>query len=73
MVYKLDDKGNEIEETEVDVRNVYGSDKVCRIHNIAFDKAGNWIQRSTYEIIKSKAGKVSETLISEEFRTITYH
>ncbi len=44
MVYKLDDKGNEIEHISADVRKVYGYDTVYRIHNKAFDEAGNWIQ-----------------------------
>ncbi|MBX3294120.1 MAG: hypothetical protein KF762_00160 [Acidobacteria bacterium] len=72
MVYKLDDKGNEIEQISVDVRKVYGKDIVYRIQNKAFDQAGNWIQRSRYEI-QSENGKTSEILISDEFRTITYH
>lgn len=71
-VYKLDDKGNEIEETIIDVRKVHGHDTVYRIHNKAFDQAGNWIRRSTYKL-KDEAGKISEVLISEEVRTITYH
>ncbi|HMS08752.1 MAG TPA: hypothetical protein PKE66_04670 [Pyrinomonadaceae bacterium] len=72
MVYKLDDQGNEIEQISVDVRKVYGKDIVYRIQNKAFDQAGNWIQRSKYEI-QSENGKTSEILISDEFRTIIYH
>jgi hypothetical protein len=72
MVYKLDDKGNEIEETDVDVRKVYGRDTVYRIRNKTFDVAGNWIERSTYEV-KSNGGKISEVLVSDEFRSITYY
>jgi hypothetical protein len=71
-IYKLDEKGNEIQWTNVDVRKVYGSDKVYRIDNKTFDKAGNWTHRTRYEV-KTIDGKPTETLISEEFRTITYH
>lgn len=71
-IYKLDEKGNEIEKTNVDVLKNYGYDRVYRIHDKTFDQAGNWTHRATYEV-KTRDGKPSETLISETFRTITYH
>ncbi len=71
-IYKLDENGNEIEHINVDVRKVHGYDTVYRTQNKAFDKAGNWTHRTTYKL-ESKNGKTSETLVSEEFRSITYH
>lgn len=71
-VYKLDDKGNEIEEIDVDVRKVYGRDTTYRIHNKSFDKAGNWTHKATYKVV-AENGETTEMLVSEQFRTINYH
>ncbi len=71
-IYKLDEKGNEIEQINVDVRKFYDGDRVYRIDNKAFDKAGNWTHRAKYEV-NVRDGQRAETLISESFRIITYH
>lgn len=71
-VYKLDEKGNEVEQVNMDVRKVYGHDTVYLIRTKVFDAAGNWIERSTYEL-KAHGATSREMLVSEQFRTITYY
>jgi hypothetical protein len=72
-VWKLDKDGREIARTDVDVRNVSGSDKTFLLTYQSFDSVGNWTQRTLVEPTSAKDGKQTQRSIYTEYRIITYY
>jgi hypothetical protein len=72
--YILDDKGNEIEWISFEVRPGMPARPEDRypIKNEAFDKAGNWTERTRYKFVMENGKKVEKPLY-KEYRTITYY
>lgn len=66
---KLDDKGNEIEQTNLDVLKIYGDRKYR--YEYEFDKQGNWIKQTTYKEETENGVKVFKPY-SVYYRTIIY-
>jgi hypothetical protein len=71
-VLKLDKDGNEIQQTSIDVRKVYGRDIVSLIENEKFDSAGNWTQRTWFQT-STEDGKLVRKSLYTEYRTIYYY
>ena len=66
----LDDKGNEIEQTNFDTRD--GSIRGKSSYAYEFDAKGNWIKRVTSKLV-TKDGKTSFVPQYVNYRTITYY
>lgn len=70
-VYKLDDKGNHIEEFDADVLSFYG-DRKTTISYDEFDDHGNWT-KATKTLVTIKDGKEIRKSTWITYRTITYY
>lgn len=72
--YVLDDKGNEIEHISFEVRPGMPARPEERypIKNEAFDKEGNWTERTRYQIVVENGKKVEKPMY-KGYRTITYY
>ena len=70
-VYKLDEKGNHVEEFDADVLNFYG-DRKTSISYDEFDDHGNWT-KATKTLVTIKDGKEIRKSTWITYRTITYY
>lgn len=69
-LYTLDDKGNEIEEINYEIKDNSVSDKYS--YSYEFDAKGNWIKKTTSEWV-TKDGKSQLVPSNVTYRTITYY
>jgi hypothetical protein len=72
-LYTLDDKGNDIERIDFDVRQTEPSiSRKFRYKYEAYDKQGNWTKR-TFSRLEIENGKEVSKVLAIEYRTITYY
>ncbi len=69
----LDDKGNEIERTNVDVfQSQTDDDKKYSIKYDSFDEKGNWTKKTTSKLVMENGRQIYKPS-SVDYRTITYY
>lgn len=73
FVYRLDEKGNEIERTDVDVLGLYkGEDRKYQLRYESVDTQGNWTKKVTAKLVEEN-GKRNYKDWYVTYRTISYY